>query len=142
MSDDSDSLPKRRAGDYVHTGAKAMLSLIPIAGGPAVELFSLLLAPPLEKRKETWLEDLYERLKRMEEQVAGFHFEDLEHNEVFVSAAVQAIRSFHPRSPNARDRGHLVSGLRESGGDRGHQPLSFLPWLPSVNISIPISRLS
>jgi hypothetical protein len=93
MIDDSDSLPKRQAGDYVHTGAKAMLSLIPIAGGPAVELFSVLLAPPLERRKEAWLEGLYERLKRMEGQVAGFHFEDLKHNEVFVSAAVQATRA-------------------------------------------------
>jgi len=93
MIDDSDSLPKRQAGDYVHAGAKAMLSLIPIASGPAVELFSLLLAPPLERRKEAWLEGLYERLKRMEEQVSGFHFEDLEHNEVFVSAAVQATRA-------------------------------------------------
>lgn len=58
-----------------------------------MELFSLLLAPPLERRKEAWLEGLYGRLKRMEEQVAGFHFEDLEHNEVFVSAAVQATRA-------------------------------------------------
>jgi hypothetical protein len=93
MTDDLNALPKRGAGDYVHTGAKAALSMIPIAGGAAAELFALVLAPPLERRRDTWLENLYQRLKQVEEQIAGFHFEDLQNNEVFVSAALQATQS-------------------------------------------------
>jgi hypothetical protein len=43
MTERSDAL---QAGDYAYTAAKAALSLIPVAGAPAAELFSLVLAPP------------------------------------------------------------------------------------------------
>jgi len=93
MSDPSGVLPSKQAGDYAHTATKAALSMIPVAGGPAAELFALILAPPLERRRDEWLEDLYKRLKQLEAKVAGFHLEDLERNEAFVSAALQATRA-------------------------------------------------
>ena len=36
----------------IFTVAKAALSAIPFVGGPAAELFALVLAPPLEKRRD------------------------------------------------------------------------------------------
>jgi hypothetical protein len=93
LSDDLNAFPQRSAGDYAHTAARAALSMIPVAGGAAAELFSLVLASPLGKRRDTWLENLYRRLKQVEEQVDGFHFEDLQHNDAFVSAALQATQS-------------------------------------------------
>lgn len=93
MIDDKSSLPHRSAGDYLHTTARAGLSLIPVVGGSAAELFSLVLAPPLERRRDAWLEGLYRRLKQLEEQIADFHFEDLQHNEAFVSSVLQATQA-------------------------------------------------
>jgi hypothetical protein len=72
---------------------KAGLSLIPIAGGAAAELFSLVLAPPLERRRDAWLEDLFERLKKIETQQAGFRIENLQNNEAFISLMPQATQT-------------------------------------------------
>jgi hypothetical protein len=93
LTDDPNPLPQRSTGDYTHTAAKAALSLIPVAGGAAAELFSLVLAPPIERRRDGFMADLYRRLKQLEEKVAGFHLKDLQNNEAFVSAALQATRA-------------------------------------------------
>lgn len=52
--------PKKSAGDIAHTSAKAALSALPYVGGPAVELFQLVLQPPLEKRRAEWMERIAE----------------------------------------------------------------------------------
>ena len=83
-------LPRPRAGDRVYTLARAGLAAVPIVGGSATELFSLVLAPPLERRRDEWLRELHERLMKLEAHAAGFKLEDLGRNEVFVSAALQA----------------------------------------------------
>jgi hypothetical protein len=70
MIDDPGALPKRRVGDYAHTAAKAGLSLITIAGGAAAELFSLVLAPPLD-----------------------LELENLQNNEAFMSLMLQATQT-------------------------------------------------
>ena len=44
-------VPKQSKGDVAHSLTKAGLSVIPVVGGPAVELFQLLIQPPLEKRR-------------------------------------------------------------------------------------------
>jgi len=90
MDENPTQLPQRTTGDYVHTAAKAALSAVPVVGGPAAELFALVLASPLEKRRDAWLQEIYESLKRLEQQVSGFKIEDLSKNEVFVSATIQA----------------------------------------------------
>jgi hypothetical protein len=51
MVDDKNFLPHRSAGDYLHTATRAGLSLIPVAGGSAAELFSLVLADYPSVRK-------------------------------------------------------------------------------------------
>jgi len=40
--------PKQSIGDVGHTAAKAALAMIPVIGGPAAELFSALITPPLD----------------------------------------------------------------------------------------------
>ena len=39
--------PKASVGDVTHTIVKASLSVIPIIGGPAIEIFSAIITPPL-----------------------------------------------------------------------------------------------
>lgn len=84
-----DPLPKTPDFDEVKfVGAKALASLIPGLG----ELFGLL-SSPVAQRRDAWLEDLARCLHDLEEKVAKFHLDDLEHNEKFVSATLQATQA-------------------------------------------------
>jgi hypothetical protein len=58
MSDEARQLPRPQTGDYLQRIAKALLSVIPDVGGPAAELFAMIIAPPLAKRRDESLEDL------------------------------------------------------------------------------------
>lgn len=60
------SVPKPVAGDVAHAVVKGALSGIPIAGGLAAELFGMVLAPPLSKRRDAWFESVAERLRAVE----------------------------------------------------------------------------
>ncbi|MBZ5668115.1 MAG: hypothetical protein LAO04_00065 [Acidobacteriia bacterium] len=91
--------PKPGGGDIAHTVVKAGLSAIPIVGGPAAELFSALLAPPLAKRRDNWVRSIAEGLEELEEKVSGFTVDSLRENEAFVTAVMHAsqaaVRNHH-----------------------------------------------
>lgn len=82
--------PKSNAGDVAHTLARAGLSAVPIVGGPASELFSLVVVPSLEKRRDKWIESIAEALKTLETEVEGFRIGNLCDNEIFISTMMQA----------------------------------------------------
>jgi len=84
-------LPAKSKGDVTHALAKAGLSAIPIAGGAAVELFQLLVQPPLEKRRTEWMQAVGEKLQELEEK--GLKLEELQSNERFVSAVMYATQA-------------------------------------------------
>lgn len=84
--------PKRKARDIAHTLAKAGLSALPAVGGPATELFSLVVTPSLQKRRDKWIESIAEGLKYLEEKVEGFKIENLRDNESFISTVMYASR--------------------------------------------------
>jgi hypothetical protein len=65
------------------------LSAIPHIGGPALELFNAVIAPPIERRRNEWLNDLAERLNVLEQE-EQLKMEDLAANEQFVSTVMQA----------------------------------------------------
>ena len=88
----SEGLPKREAVDVVHAVVKAGLSAIPYAGGAASELLSLVIGPPLEKRRDNWLEGIATRLEQLEKEREDFKVEDLAENESFVTAVLRATR--------------------------------------------------
>ncbi len=85
--------PKPNADDTTHTIVKAGLSGIPVVGGPVSELFSLVVIPSLEKRRDKWIESIAKALKALEEKVEGFKIENLRENDAFVSTVVQATQS-------------------------------------------------
>lgn len=69
------------------------LSAIPVLGSVLAEELGLVLAPPLTRRRDEWLEDLARRLHDLETRVEGFTFDDLVENEQFVSATLQATQA-------------------------------------------------
>lgn len=80
--------PKPSSGDAAHAIAKAGLSLIPMVGGPAVELLQHLIQPPLERRRNEWMAQVGEKLRTLEEN--GLNLEDLQNNEQFITAVMKA----------------------------------------------------
>ena len=70
--------PKPTTGDVAHALTKAGLSMIPVVGGPAVELFQHLFQPPLERRGNEWMEQVGEKLLSLEQ--SGLNLGDLQSN--------------------------------------------------------------
>jgi hypothetical protein len=128
MDENPDDLPRRTTGDYIHTTAKAALSAVPFVGGPAAELFALVLAPPLEKRRDAWLQQLYDALKRLEQQVEGFKISDLSHNEAFISATIQATQialRTHQQQKREALRNSVLNVIRDKSLDEEKQTFFF-----------------
>lgn len=82
-------VPEATLGDRLHTLAKAGIASIPVVGAAASELFTVILAPPLEKRRVEWMNDVAERLKELDER-GELKLEDLRDNETFITTAMQA----------------------------------------------------
>lgn len=80
-------------GDYAHAGVRAGLSTAPFLGGPLAEFFSIVIAPPLEKRRTAWMVEIFFRLKKLEEKVEGFKIENLAQNAVFISTLLYATQA-------------------------------------------------
>lgn len=81
-------VPKATLLDHAHAAAKAVLSLVPVVGGPAVELFQQVVQPPLDKRRNEWMASVGAQLEELNSR--GLDLGALQHNEQFVTALVQA----------------------------------------------------
>lgn len=88
MDDDELKTPEAGKSDAAHAAARAGLSAIPFAGGAAVELFSAVVQPPLEKRRIAWMNSVGEKLKELEN--SGLDLEGLRENENFISTVMYA----------------------------------------------------
>lgn len=82
-------LPKQIGGDILDSLIKGGLGAIPIYGSPAAELFNLIIRPPLEQRRDNFLEVLAIRLEELEKRYNGL-IETLKENESFISNFLQA----------------------------------------------------
>lgn len=78
------------AKDIAHTIVKAGISAIPGIGGPAAELFSEIIVPPLCKRRDKWIEEIAEGLTKLEEKFEGFKIDNLYKNEMFITTVMHA----------------------------------------------------
>jgi hypothetical protein len=88
-SDERLKPPASSIGDKAHSLAKVGLGLAPVVGGAAAELFQMILAPPLERRRQEWMEDVAEALRQLESE-KGIDVDDLATNEAFVDTLMHA----------------------------------------------------
>ena len=88
MADSERLNPQKR--DKAYTAIKAAIALIPGVGGSIAELLPMIIAPPLEKRRNQWLSDIAKNLKSLEEKVDEFRIEDLSQNEIFITVVMHA----------------------------------------------------
>jgi hypothetical protein len=82
-------IDKTSKGDILYAAVKAGLGSIPVLGSAATELFGLVVTPPLDKRRQEWMNDVAEKLKLLEEN-KQLDFSSLSQNEQFIDTITQA----------------------------------------------------
>jgi len=78
--------------DIAYSITKAGLSSIPIIGAAASELFQFIVTPPIEKRRNQWINEIGEKLKLLEEK-HKIDFSDLSKNDVFIDVVIQTTQN-------------------------------------------------
>lgn len=81
--------PDATTGDHVHTLARAGVGSLPVIGAAATELFQKLIVPPLEKRRQEWMEAIAHGLRKLEEKQKCV-IDDLASNDVFIDTVMAA----------------------------------------------------
>lgn len=82
--------PSQGAEDIAQVVAKAAVSAIPFAGGPAAELFALIFRPSLERRRDEWITAIASAVEELQERVEGITPESLAQDESFITVALHA----------------------------------------------------
>jgi hypothetical protein len=88
----SDFPTEETAGDHVHRMARSAFSFLPVVGDTAVEILNYLIYPPLEKRRNTWFQNLGEKVIELE-SAGKVNLDELKQNEQFVSIVMQATQA-------------------------------------------------
>ncbi len=108
---------KPTAGDFAYAAVKAGLSSIPILGSAATELFGLVVTPPLDKRRQKWMNDVADKLKALEES-QKIDFSNLSQNDQFIDTIIQAtsfaIKTSEEEKINAFKNAVVNTALNES----------------------------
>lgn len=81
--DDISKPPQPTAGDTAHLVAQSILSIVP----GAAELFEYFISPPLEKRRQQWMEEVGQVLHDLEAN-RGIKIEELQSNDDFVDTVL------------------------------------------------------
>ncbi|HVY05807.1 MAG TPA: hypothetical protein VHB46_07505 [Burkholderiales bacterium] len=90
MSDEKISLPPAaNLDDAGHALAKGLIGAIPIVGSPAAEIFTLIFAPSLEKRRDVWLGELAKAVYELQSK-HGLDIKRLQSDDQFVSLVLNA----------------------------------------------------
>jgi len=108
--------PEKSAGDIAQGVVKAAVSGLPVVGGPAAELLGMVFGPPLEKRRDKWMDDLAGIVKELQSKVEGLTPEKLSQDHAFVTMSMRAteiaIRTHQQEKLDALRNAVLNAGLK------------------------------
>jgi hypothetical protein len=68
------------------------------ANNAAEEFLRLILVPPAGRRRDEWLQRMYDRLRELEGRMAGFRVEALVTHEAFISACSAGFSGSNPHA--------------------------------------------
>lgn len=105
-------VPKIGKDDVLHASARAVIGSVPVVGAAGVELFNLIVGPPLERRRDAWMKEIAERIKLLEVE-HGVSFEELQNDESFIDTLVQATQ-VAIRNSQAEKREALYNAVTNS----------------------------
>lgn len=86
------SSPQATRVDTALTCLRAAVSAVPYVGSPAVELMSLLITPPIEKRRNEWMEEVADKLCQLQQE-EKLRVEDLPSNDTFIDTVLHATQA-------------------------------------------------
>ena len=82
--------PSGTSGDTAHLIARAVITAMPGIGGTALEMFNAIVVPPLERRRNEWMEHMAQAFEELQKRVT--RLEDLQNNEGFIDVVIKASR--------------------------------------------------
>lgn len=91
MSNDDLTPPKPSAGDTTRSLVKAGISAAPVIGGPAAELFELVVPSSLNRRRQQWFERVAAKLRDLEEREVDLS--GLADDEGFITVLIEASKA-------------------------------------------------
>lgn len=81
-------MKKEKLNDAGYATVKAIVGSVPYVGAAASELLSLIVASPLDKRREKWMEDIGNRLLILEDKYK-LDFQTLQDNPLFIDVVLR-----------------------------------------------------
>ena len=111
MENKKNEVPQGSISDVIHTGVTVVLNAIPILG--LGELFKATITPPLERRRDQWMQAVGEALEQLQKK-QGVSMESLRDNEEFISLLTEASRaaiSTHVEQKREALRNTLINSL-------------------------------
>jgi hypothetical protein len=82
--------PKKSAADVAYGVTRAAVSAVPWVGSPSAELIGVIFGPPLERRREEWMEKLAGAVREVQEKLPELTPEKLSSDPAFISVAMRA----------------------------------------------------
>jgi hypothetical protein len=127
-------IPKKSGGDYAHKAGEVLVSSLPVVGPAVAALFNEVIIPPLERRRDQFLQELYDALKELEEKVEGFKIENLSENEMFITAVMHASRAAtqnHQQEKREALRNAVLNSASRTAPEEDLQ-LMFFNWIDEL----------
>jgi hypothetical protein len=84
--------PQASIADRLHTLARAGIASMPYFGAATAELFNMVIAPPLQKRQQRWMDSIADYLFELD-QKGVVRLEGLSSNGAFLDAIMQATQA-------------------------------------------------
>ncbi len=122
--------PTENSGDHLHMLARVGIASIPLVDGAAVELFNTIIAPPIVKRRNEWMEEVAEALQKLagEKKIT---LDTLKDDPAFIDSVLQAtqaaIRS-HQQTKRAALRNAVLNSALPGSPDSSTQ-LMFISFI-------------
>jgi len=136
FSSRAEQYPEPTGSDLALGAARAAVAAIPLVGGSATEVLSMVLAPSLARRRDEWFKELAGALEQLEAKVDGFHVADLCRDEVFVSAVIEASKTAvgtHRQEKHEVLRNALLNIALKRSTDEDQQQI-FLRYIAELTI--------
>ena len=91
MIEPIEQYPEPTLEDKARQGLRVGVAAVPVVGGSVNELMDLVIAPSLERRRDTWFRKLRELVAELQAR-PDFDLQNLTADDVFVTAVVEASR--------------------------------------------------
>jgi hypothetical protein len=125
---------KFNKGDATAAVTKAAISLVPLLGGPAIEIFNAVTTPMLSKRRDKWIFMFAEAINELADKINESSFENLPENEIFITTVMHAsqiaIRNHQKEKLKALKNAVINSALNKNLPEDNLQ-LMFLDYIDS-----------